>query len=211
MRKNEKIRTKVFNKKIFIYGIIITIFIAILSATALTYDFENNVFDLSRLKNKWFEAPTEILYKGDNIILYRPVTYDLFDSTTRDNYTQTNLGNLALCLYANRIGIEASEDEITEQINYQREIAKNSEEMKKEYSEMFEIMGVTEEEYWNSDLYRKLIGVSITVEKLLKHQEEIIIEENKNNPGVDINEILNNWRLETIEKTLREDNVKKVN
>ena len=189
--------------------IVVTIALSVAGIT-LSYDFETRSFDLGRLVKLFNKSEKEVLYRGDNIVLYNYVEFDLAENETiRQNMITKRLGYEALQYYAQENGITVTETEIENQISKEKE-AYDLVQDKESFTEMLTGMDMTEEEYWNSDMLRDSTRQILTYSKVLANRRIQIQESNPNFTSSEIGAELEKWKNETIERVLEEDHVKKV-
>jgi len=183
--------------------------IMIISGVVIINSSAEDFLEFGKTTGVWSESKNEVLYIGDNIVLYNNADYLLMETVTRDEKIQNELGICALYYYATNLNISVTDEQVKVKLITDRKIndyfAKSE-----DFTEMLYGLGMSEDEYWECDKLFDITKKTLTVEKLLQHQRKIIEQEYKNDSGVDINEKLKKWRIEKINEILEADNVKKV-
>ncbi len=188
---------------------ILIVIILIISGVVIINSSAEDFLEFGKIKGVWSESKNEILYIGDNIILYNTADYSLPGTHNREDKIEFELETCALYYYATNINISVTDEQVKAKLTSDRIINDyivNNE----DFFEMLNGLGMSEDEYWDCKILFDITKKTLTVEKLLNNQRKIIEMECKNEPGIDIDEELEKWRLEKIEEILKTDNVRKI-
>lgn len=210
MENNNFKITKITSRaRIALYFVIIFSLISLVTGLVLTYDTNTSSFDIGRLIRERNSQEKKILYKGDHIVLYDSLSFNISDPSQKQKKIDFELGMEALYYLAQKEGVNVTNEEVKNKIENDRITTENAENYD-QFLAMLSGMKMTADEYWSWERLGAVTRKVMTIDKLINHQRDILAKNNINNPEIDINAKLEEWRKETIKKVLDEDNVKKI-
>jgi len=198
-----------YSKIRVILHFICALIIIVISGLVIMSNSGEAFLEFGKISKVWSDSHKEILYIGDNIVIYHSAEHSLLDDFEREEQIQYELELEVLYYYAEKVGISVTDEQVKTKLITERKIAEYL--VKKEdFNKLLNSLGMSEDEYWEWDKLFDITRKTLTVEKLLEHQRKIIEQKNENDSEIIIGEKLEKWRNDKIEEILEADNVKKI-
>lgn len=204
------VQNKTKNRKLVTVSLIVISILVIFGIVSATTGLTTRMFEIGRKYIDMLNNKTDILYKGDHLVLYYHYSFDGLEPIEKEKAIEKALYNKAIYCIALSEGIKVEDEDINNYINVTREgLAESSN--REEFDAMLAGMGMSEEEYWNSTLVHKEIEEYYMIMQWSRIQYDRISSENIGESEEKIKELYNSFKETTAKQFLIDDNVKKIN